>query len=44
MFKGIDGIIYFNSIYSFYHSINYFMEKDFITNSKYYIDIPYYNK
>ena len=41
MFKGIDGIIYFNSIYSFYHSINYFMEKDFITNSKYYIDIPF---
>ena len=41
MFKGIDGILYFNSIYSFCHSINYFREKDFISNSKYYIDIPF---
>jgi len=41
IFKGIDGILYFNSIYSFCHSINYFREKDFIPNSKYYIDIPF---
>ena len=41
MIKGIEGSLYFNSIYSFCHSINYFKEKDFISNSKYYIQIFY---